>query len=124
IFRSEVVNVTGTSDKGSSAWTRFAGTMALTAPQSGMATLTWAVNFESCLAGYKAYLETSTESQLSAIDVGNATTHTVVGRLPGAGAITSRSRPIRGGRSAATRMRPATTAVNSPHELSSAVHDC
>ena len=58
-------------------------TLALTAPQSGMATLTWAANSDSDLAGYKVYIGTSSGSYLPATDVGNTTTHKIVGLLSG-----------------------------------------
>ena len=58
-------------------------TLALTAPQSGMATLTWAANSDSDLAGYKVYIGTSTGSYPLATDVGNTTTHKVGGLLSG-----------------------------------------
>jgi hypothetical protein len=58
-------------------------TLALTAPQSGGATLTWAANSESDLAGYKVYMGTSAGTYTLPIDVGNTTTHKVIGLLPG-----------------------------------------
>jgi hypothetical protein len=57
-------------------------TLALTAPQSGTATLTWEPNGEADLAGYKVYIGSAPGSYLPATDIGNTTTHKVV-VLPG-----------------------------------------
>ncbi|WP_447979345.1 BACON domain-containing protein [Candidatus Nitrospira bockiana] len=58
-------------------------TLALTAPQSGTAELTWNANTASDLAGYRVYMGTAPGTYGSPTDVGNVTSHKVVGLLPG-----------------------------------------
>jgi hypothetical protein len=52
-------------------------TLALTAPTSGVAKLTWDANTDRDLAGYKVYMGTSSGAYGPPIDVGNVTTFNI-----------------------------------------------
>ncbi|MGH7232362.1 MAG: BACON domain-containing protein [Nitrospiraceae bacterium] len=58
-------------------------TLALTAPQSGVVSLSWDPNAESDLAGYKIYFGTASGSYASPVDVGNVTTFKLINLLRG-----------------------------------------
>ena len=58
-------------------------TLALLAPDSGTATLTWDANTESDLAGYKVYSGESSQSYGPPFDAGNVTTLQVINLTPG-----------------------------------------
>jgi Fibronectin type III domain/Viral BACON domain len=58
-------------------------TLAITAPASGTATLTWNANSEADLAGYKVYMGNTSRSYSSPINVGKVTTFKVMNLQPG-----------------------------------------
>lgn len=58
-------------------------TLALTAPASGTAMLTWDANTESDLAGYKVYVGTRSRTYGPPLDVGKVTSFKVINLLPG-----------------------------------------
>jgi hypothetical protein len=58
-------------------------TLALTAPQSTLAVLSWDPNTESDLAGYKVYVGTASQSYGPPTDVGKVTSFKVINLLPG-----------------------------------------
>jgi BACON domain-containing protein len=58
-------------------------TLAMTAPQSSQAILSWDANTEANLAGYKVYVGTTSGAYGAPVDVGNTTTFKVINLVKG-----------------------------------------